>query len=421
MITFIISALKIIILLGFLIFIHELGHFLVAKLCKVKVNEFALGFGPVLFKKKGKETIYQLRLIPLGGFVSMEGEEERSEEKGAFNKVCIPKRIAIVAAGGLVNIIFAIIVYMGLQTYTGNNVTTEITQCTSGYAAESVGLQTGDIIKKINGKTVRRQSDINKIVNNSNGEELTVTIQRNDQNIDYKILPTVLEYNATGMFLESEHSTKIQGFDSSASIQNQGFKIGDIIISVNNINVENDANKLSEILQDNIQNNNEKMQFIVKRNNEQITIDVTPIKEKKYLLGVQLKKADNTFANNFYYAIFNTGDFAFSIIDNIKMLFSGKVSTNDLMGPVGISSVVAKTNCFQEFIYILALISLSLGVTNLLPFPPLDGGKIVLLIIEAIRRKPLKEKYEIGIQMVGFGLMIMLSLYVTFNDINRIV
>ena len=139
------------------------------------------------------------------------------------------------------------------------------------------------------------------------------------------------------------------------------------------------------------------------------------------MLGVQLKIADNTFSNNAYYAIFKTTDFTFSIVDNIKMLFTGKVSTNDLMGPVGISSVVAKTNGIQEFIYILALISLSLGVTNLLPFPPLDGGKIVILIIEAIRRKPLEEKHEIAIQMVGFGLMIVLSLYVTYNDIVRII
>ena len=136
---------------------------------------------------------------------------------------------------------------------------------------------------------------------------------------------------------------------------------------------------------------------------------------------MQLQKADNNFANNAYYALLDTGDFAVSIVDNIKMLFTGKVSTNDLMGPVGISSIVAKTNGIQEFIYILALISLSLGVTNLLPFPPLDGGKIVLLIIEAIRKKPLQEKYEIGIQMLGFGLMIMLSLYVTYNDIIRII
>ena len=122
----IISALKIIVLLGFLIFIHELGHFTVAKLCKVKVNEFALGFGPIILQKQGKETKYELRLIPLGGFVSMEGETEKSEAKGAFNKVSIPKRIAIVAAGGLVNIFFAIIVYFGLQAFVGNNVTTEV-------------------------------------------------------------------------------------------------------------------------------------------------------------------------------------------------------------------------------------------------------------------------------------------------------
>ena len=111
MIGFIISAIKIIFLLGFLILIHEGGHFIVAKLCKVKVNQFAIGFGPQIFSKQGKETKYALRLIPLGGFVSMEGEEQASEEEGAFNKASIPKRIAIVAAGAFVNIVFGLIVY----------------------------------------------------------------------------------------------------------------------------------------------------------------------------------------------------------------------------------------------------------------------------------------------------------------------
>ena len=103
-------------------FIHESGHFLVAKLCKVKVNEFAIGFGPTIWKKQGKETKYALRLIPLGGFVSMEGEEERSEKEGSFSKASIPKRIAIVLAGGVVNIIFALIVYFTLTAFTGNNI-----------------------------------------------------------------------------------------------------------------------------------------------------------------------------------------------------------------------------------------------------------------------------------------------------------
>ena len=158
----------------------------------------------------------------------------------------------------------------------------------------------------------------------------------------------------------------------------------------------------------------------MRRSNQEITIQTNLIKQQRYVIGIDFKKAENNLSNNLYYALLSTGDFAFSMIDNLKMLFTGKVSTDDLRGPVGISSVVAKTNGIQEFLYILALISLSLGATNLLPFPPLDGGKIVLLIIEAIRRKPLPEKYEIGIQMIGFGLMIMLSLYVTFNDIIRI-
>ena len=113
---FLINAIKIIFILGFLVLIHETGHFIVARLCKVKVNEFAIGFGPTILKKQGKSTKYVLRLIPLGGFVSMMGEEERSDEEGSFSKSSIPKRIAIVMAGGLVNIIFALITYIILMT-----------------------------------------------------------------------------------------------------------------------------------------------------------------------------------------------------------------------------------------------------------------------------------------------------------------
>ena len=109
MINFIVNALKIIFLLGFLIFIHEGGHFCVAKLCKIKVKEFAIGFGKIIWQKQGNETKYTLRLIPLGGFCSMEGEDEESDDDRAFSKASVWKRIAIVSAGAIVNIIFAII------------------------------------------------------------------------------------------------------------------------------------------------------------------------------------------------------------------------------------------------------------------------------------------------------------------------
>lgn len=251
MLSFLISAIKIIILLGFLIFIHEGGHFIVAKLCKVKVNEFSIGFGPTILKKQGKETQYALRLIPLGGFVSMEGEEEASDKEGSFSKASIPRRIAIVLAGATVNIIFALIVYF--------------------------------------------------------------------------ILALIYGFQGTG--------------DFGSAIQFAGSK---------------------------------------------------------------------------------TGDFFSSTFVGLGQLFTGKIGLDQMMGPVGISEIVANTSGLFEFFNMMAIISLSLGVTNLLPIPALDGGKILLLIIEAIRRKPLKEKTEISIQLIGFCFLIMLSILVTYQDITRI-
>ena len=115
-----------------------------------------------------------------------------------------------------------------------------------------------------------------------------------------------------------------------------------------------------------------------------------------------------------------TQEFLVSIVDNLKQLFTGNVGVDQMMGPVGISEVVAKTNGIKEFFEMMALISLSLGVTNLLPIPALDGGKILILLIEAIRRKPMKQETEVNIQLLGFAILIALSLYVTYHDILRI-
>ncbi len=251
MFGFLISAIKIIFLLGFLILIHESGHFLVAKLCKVRVNEFAIGFGPTIWKKQGKETKYALRLVPLGGFVSMEGEEEASDAEGSFSKASIPRRIAIVIAGATVNIVFGLLVF-----------------------------------------------------------------------------------------------------------------------------------------------------FI--------------------LMVVIAKPVEDTFINHLLFGITQTIEFCSSILMSLKTLITEGLKTDQMMGIVGISGVVVSTNGFKEFLYILSLVSVSLGVTNLLPIPALDGGKLVILLIEAIRKKPMKQETEASITLVGFTILIALSIYVTYNDILRI-
>lgn len=239
----IINVLKIAFLLGFLIFIHELGHFTVAKLFKVKVKQFAIGFGPTIWKKQGKETSYELKLIPMGGFVNMLGEEEPVEDERAYNKKPKWQRALILLAGGGVNIIFGLLL---------------------------------------------------------------------------------------------------------------------CIIVVSSV------------------------------------------------FGIK---------NGFGFTV----EFLKATFQSIIELFTGKVHVEQLTGIVGISDMVVETSNFIDFAYMLAIISVSLGVTNLLPFPPLDGGKILLLIIEAIRKKPLKETTEIGIQMAGFCLLIGLTIFVTYNDIVRII
>ena len=418
MISFLINAVKVIFLLGFLVFIHEGGHFLVAKLCKVKVNEFAIGFGPTIWKVKKGDTKYALRLIPLGGFVSMEGEDEHSEEEGSFSKTSIPKRIAIVAAGGMVNIIFGLIVYFTLAACMGNFTTTIVQDTIEGYSAEEVGILPGDRIIKINNKAVRNQADLTYEVQKSTGEELTVTLIRDGQKQELQITPTKEESKNIGFYFDgNEKEPIIISIYPGSVAEAAGVKVKDKILKVNDIDVSEDVYKAIEQINNATE---ESLKLTLQRNDIVIDISMTPETIYNYYLGVNLQKAEKSFINNMYYAFWNTVDFSFSIIENLQMLFTGKVSANQLMGPVGISSLVADTKGAYEYVYILALISLSLGVTNLLPFPPLDGGKILILFIEAIRKKPLNENAEFVIQSAGFFLLITISIFIAYNDILRI-
>lgn len=270
----------------------------------------------------------------------MEGEEQRSEDSRSFSSASIPKRIAIVAAGAIVNIIFGLVVYFILMASVGPYATNEIDTVIDGYAAQEIGLQNGDKIVEINSKKIETKSDLNKILETSNGEEINLRIERNNQTLEYNVKPT---------------------------------------------QVKSEDGKISA-----------------------------------YFLGVNLRQSEDTFANRCIYGWMETKEFSVSIVDNLKQLFTGHVGVDRMIGPVGISEVVSKTNGIREFVYMLALISLSLGVTNLLPIPALDGGKILLLIIEAIRRKPFKEKTEINIQLIGFSILIALSLYISWNDVFRL-
>lgn len=433
MIGVLIVAIKIIVLLGFLILIHELGHFTVAKLCKVRVNEFAIGFGPTIWKKQGKETKYALRLIPLGGFVSMEGEDEQSNKEGSFSKASIPKRMAIVVAGATVNIIFAIIVYFILISTSGTYISNEIDSTIEGYVAEEIGLQAGDKIVKINDEEIKSKYDLDNVMEESNGEEIKLQVERNGELLDFNLKPTEVKSKVTGIYLDDE--AKIITMDKGSSAEKAGIQNNDKILKINGQEVNGSSDKVIEILnQSNNENqnqteitsenegndDNEAIEITVQRGNAEVTIDLVPDTVSTYYLGVNMKYAEDTFINRCINGGMETKVFVFSIFDNLKQLFTGNIGLDQMMGPVGISEVVANTNGFREFFEMMALISLSLGVTNLLPIPALDGGKLLILLIEAIRRKPLKQQTEMNIQLVGFAILIGIFLMVTYNDILRI-
>lgn len=421
MIGFLISAVKIIFLLGFLILIHESGHFFIAKLFKVKVEEFAIGFGPKIFTKQGKETKYELRLIPLGGFVRMEGEEQRSDNERSFNNASIPKRMGIVAAGAIVNIVFGILVYFIIVAVVGNNVSNIVDTTNEGYIASEVGIISGDKIEKINNKKIRLKSDIDEILQNCNGEELTLLIERNNEEKEIKLKPTEKYTKSTGIYVSQaqtgDKATQIIQIEKGSNAEKDGLQANDVIKTINGVDVTGDVQKLVNEIQN---TTSDKAKIEVERNNEIIELELTIDSIPTYYLGINFKMAENNFTNNLYYAFYRTGDFLASIAENIKMLFTGNVGLDQMTGPIGISNMVSQTTGFADFMYLLALVSISLGITNLLPIPALDGGKLLILLIEAIRRKPMKEELEIGIQLVGFFILISLSIFISYKDILRI-
>ena len=248
MITFIISAIKIIILLGVLILIHEAGHMLVAKKCKVKVNEFSIGFGPVIWKKQGKETKYTIRLIPLGGFCSMEGEDEKSDEEGSFSKASIPKRLAIVFAGAFVNIIFGLLIFFILMSSTGNYISNTVESVIDGYAAQEIGLESGDKIIEADGKKIKSKYDLDEITKNiKENKQITLKIERNGEIKEYKTNLTEVTTKTTGIYLDEK--CKVITVEKESAAERQGVKANDKIIKINNEDVNENPEKVAQIIQ----------------------------------------------------------------------------------------------------------------------------------------------------------------------------
>ncbi|MFB3924961.1 MAG: RIP metalloprotease RseP [Syntrophales bacterium] len=349
-----IDIVSVIILLGVLIFVHEFGHFLVAKMSGVGVLKFSLGFGPKLIGRKYGETEYLLSAVPLGGYVKLLGESQGDElppedESRSFLKQHVAKRIAIVAAGPAFNFLFAVLVFSLIFMIGIPTLTTEIGGVQSGSAAYEAGLREKDRITEIDGRKVSSWTEIADAIAKSKGKEMAFKIARDGQTMEVRLKakPTA----AKNIFGEDMESYKI-GIQASS-------------------------------------------QIFTKRENP-VRAVWSGLEQTWYVSEL-------------------------TVVSLFKIL-EGAVSPSTLGGPILIAQMAGSQvkKGILPFIFFMAILSINLGVLNLLPVPVLDGGHLFFFIIELITGREINVRWREMAQQVGFVLLIMLMLFVFYNDIIRI-
>lgn len=334
--TTFISIIITIVTFGVLIMIHEFGHFIVAKKCGVRVNEFSIGMGPAIYKKQGPETQFSIRILPIGGYVKLEGEDEEAapDNDRAFGNKTKLQKIAILLAGAAMNVLFGVLVMLIFNCTVAGFSTNMVAEV---QLEEQTALQSGDKIVNVDGFAVLNYTDLNFAVSNVETEEFEATIIRNGEKL-----------KVTVPFIETEN----------------GYKVG-----------------------------------------------ITLQSEEKNIVSV----IKNTFTESL------------SIIrlvwKSLVYLVTGRVGIGELSGPVGIAEVVIQTAevDWRYVLELISLIALNLGVMNLLPIPALDGGRIFMILVEAIIRRPIPEKFEGLVHAIGFILLMGLTCFVFINDIIKVI
>ncbi len=341
-----------ILMFGFLIFIHELGHFLAARAFGVGIYEFSIGMGPKLISKKGKSgTAYSLRLLPIGGFVSMVGEDEEvTDDESALSAKPVWQRIIIVAAGAFMNILLGLIITAGIVIFGGKIYSAQIDYFNfvdeTGTRVEMdswQGLYEGDEILKVGNRRIFVRSDLVYEAMDIADTPVTLTVRRNGEiiTIENFVFPTSTE--------------------SGVVFGNANFFMPQVLAK-------------------------------------------TPLEIAKQSVFQSVSVLRMIWA---------------SLIDTV----TGRYGADAVSGPVGVVSEIKETAQygFESLMFLVMIITMNLGLVNLLPLPALDGGRLVFYIIELVRRKPINPKYENYINLAGMALLLMLMVFVTINDIGKLI
>jgi regulator of sigma E protease len=424
--------------LSLLVFIHELGHFLAAKKFKVGVRTFSVGFGKKIFKFKKGETEYCISVVPFGGYVAMSGDQPADDNvprhPSDFLAKPIYQRAIIALAGPFVNIVFAIFLLMsmymiGVREPVEAPLVVGMVETRS--AGDEAGIRAGDTIYNMNNSPVRRWERFIEVMALNIGKPIDVEVHREGAVFTTQVTPR--EYENLGIGYSGIHAadrvviaalTDLQGPAALAGIEPM-----DTLIEINGRLVSSVFDVIEPIRAAGV----EQLAITLKRGKDLIVKTVTPRfneERQQVEVGIQMasieaiprKLVKRGVGAAFGKSIETSVKLVETTFVTITKLVTGGVKVKALSGPIGIMQILGRTwqDAFGEMIRILALISLSLGIMNLLPLAITDGGVVMFLIIEAIRGKPLNRRFQLVVQQVAASGFILLFLYITFQDILRI-
>lgn len=415
------------IVIGILVFVHEFGHFVMAKRAGVRVEKFSLGMGPKLFGFKKGDTEYVLSALPLGGYVKMAGENPDEEPTGAtdeFQSKSTWQRAKIAATGPLTNIVLAFMVMplvFLIGTYTLGPA--RVGHVEKASPAERAGFKDGDIIERINNRTITDWEKAEMLIAVNPDTDLPVVINRNGEQKQLVLRPQLdAQHNIGVSGLYPDFPPEVGELTPGFPAEKAGFKVNDKIIAVNG-NAVLYWNQFSGMVK---KSEGKQLAITVERGGNKLEIPVTPVlNEGSYVIGIkpiiklvfkQYGAADSLRLG--FNKTLESVDFTFI---TLKKLLTFNLSIKTLGGPVMIAQMSGKAASagLSSFLYFLAMVSISLGILNLLPIPILDGGLILFLVIEAVRKKPLSRKTMEVAQSIGAAALITLIAVVSYNDIMR--
>ena len=388
------TAIVTILIFLIMISLHEFGHFIMAKLSGVSVLEFAVGMGPAIFKKQGKETLYSIRVFPIGGYCKLDGEDSETDNPSAFCNQKLWKRFLVVAAGAILNILLGfvlIIIMISIQPHSEgqpNTISTPIIESLveNSYIEES-GIQPGDKIVEIDGHKIHIYDEIRLYTSKLQGDEIIpVTVERDNKKLEFEIKPSLSE-----------------------TIYEYGEDSATVTTIINGVEDKQIIEYTDEV-----------------RENVSSVIGQTA-SEKRYLIGFEAHQQEVTIFNIIPYAYHYTGYVIKMVYRALWDMITGKTGFSEVSGPVGIISAVntaINANVQYRLVNILSLASvltINLGVFNLLPLPALDGGRLFFMLIELIRRKPVPPEKEGMVHAIGLMLLLLLSIVISYNDIMKII